>query len=161
MTFPENRLFEDEFITYKLYHKAKTIAFVDTVLYFYFINDNGITCNLTLEKRFDEYDAQWERIQYFKKHNLVELLGKACMTFLRTAQWDLIECRKNPISISKTKVETLEKYYYNAFLIAKKMHLLDFFMDYDFYILATPKYSLFLRIKRLLLLNLRKVFIHD
>lgn len=149
--FPIGRLFEDEFTTYKLYHQAKMVVFANIELYFYFVNDTGITQNLTLEKRFDEYDAQWERIKYFSQQNLSELLGKACIFFLRTAQWDLIECRNHASDISSIKKKKLERQYYRSFRIAKKMRLLNFLKDYDYYVLAAPRYSLFLRIKRQIL----------
>ena len=40
--FPIGRLFEDEFTTYKLYYESNIVAFVDTVLYFYYENTNGM-----------------------------------------------------------------------------------------------------------------------
>ena len=57
--FPEGRLFEDEFTTYKLYYKCDKIVVVDTELYFYFINAFGITTPaafLTTSKLLFELD---------------------------------------------------------------------------------------------------------
>lgn len=150
--FPVGRLFEDEFTTYKLYAQAKKVVFVNISLYFYFINHAGITQNLTLEKRLDEYDAQWERIQFFKNTNQSDFLGKACMNFLNTAQWDLIECRKKHMIISNSQSERFNKQYLDTFQLAQKMNLLSFLEYYDYYILAQPKYSLFYRLKRQILL---------
>ena len=156
ITFPVGRLFEDEFTTYKLYHRANSIAFVNIELYFYYDNMEGITRTLNIEKRFDEYDAQWERIQYFLERNLVILLGKACVSFLKNSQWALIECRKSPTNYNPVKRKNLEQQFYHAFQIANKMKLLNFLNHYDFYVMAMPKRSFFLRIKRQILLLIHK-----
>ena len=156
LTFPVGRLFEDEFTTYKLYHKSTKVVFVDAVLYYYFDNSNGITRNLTIEKRFDEYDAQWERLEYFGEHALKELQGKAAMTFLRTAQWDLIACRKNKETVSPEKRQRFEKQYQDALAVAKSLGCLDFLVHYDYFVLAYPKYTQLLRIKRRLLILVMK-----
>lgn len=154
--FPVGRLFEDEYTTYKLYFRANQIAFVDTNLYFYFVNDGGITRNLTLEKRFDEYDAQWERLQFFQQQNLTELQGKAALSFLKTAQWDVIACRENREPCSAEKKQRLMFQYKEALVIAKKLGALEFLKHYDYYVLAYPQRTLYLRIKRLLMLVLKK-----
>lgn len=146
--FPIGRLFEDEFTTYKLYYKASNVAFVDTEVYFYFVNDSGITRNLTIEKRFDEYDAQWERLCYFEKQNLPELHGKAAMAFLKTAQWDLIACRNGGERFSAEKKKRFESQYQFALRVAQRYRLLDFLKHYDYFVLAYPKYTNIFRIWR-------------
>lgn len=154
--FPVGRFFEDEFTTYKLYHQADKIVVCRTALYYYFDNFNGITRNLSLQKRFDEYDAQWERIEFFRKNGLDALLGKAAMTFLKTAQWDLIVCRKNCKTINPEKKARFEDQYAAAFQIAKKQHVLEFIRDYDYYILAKPNMTLLWRIRRQIQLLFQK-----
>lgn len=154
--FPTGRLFEDEFVTYKLYHRAEKIAFCNIAIYFYFVNLHGITQTLTLEKRFDEYDAQWERMAYFQEQNMTYLLEKAVMTFLKTAQWDLIACRSNRESASEEKKRKLEDQYKQAFETAKSLGLLDFLRHYDYFILAYPQYTIIWRIKRQIALHLGK-----
>lgn len=154
--FPVGRLFEDEFVTYKLYHKAGKVAFVDTEVYFYFDNSDGITRNLTVEKRFDEYDAQWERLEYFGQQNLVQLQKKAAMHFLQTAQWDLIACRNTKEPLSPERKKRFEQQYANALRIAKDLGCLDFLKHYDYYVLAHPRHTLWLRILRLTQILFRK-----
>ena len=153
--FPVGRLFEDEFTTYKLYYQAGRIAFAGIVLYFYFVNDGGITRNLTIQKRFDEYDAQWERMMFFREKGLDELLGKAAMTFLKTAQWDLIACRKGVEPVDGQKKDQFEQQYAAAFRIAQNRRQLDFLTHYDYFVLAYPKLTNIFRIKRKLMILLR------
>ena len=127
--FPVGRLFEDEFVTYKLYHKAGKVAFVDTEVYFYFDNSDGITRNLTVEKRFDEYDAQW----------------------------DLIACRTGAEPLDPERKKRFEQQYVKVLRIAKSLGCVDFLKHYDYYVLAYPRYTLWLRIRRTLLLLLNEL----
>lgn len=154
--FPVGRLFEDEFTTYKLYYHATKIVFCGATLYYYFVNDDGITRNLTIDKRFDEYDAQWERIEFFRKNGLDALLGKAAMTFLRTAQWDLIACRNESQTVNPEKKAQFEAQYTAAFQLAKEQHTLEFIRDYDYYVLAKPNMTLLWRIRRQIQLLFKK-----
>ncbi len=149
--FPVGRLFEDEFTVYKLYHKANVVTFVDMPLYFYFVNDSGITGTLTLQKRFDEYDAQWERLSFFAKHKLEALYDKALLEFLRTAKWDLITSRKGDEIVDPKRKIAFETQYETAFDLANARGILDFVRDYDYYVLAKPKKVLWWRIKRLMM----------
>jgi hypothetical protein len=136
-------------------------VFVPTVLYFYFENPQSITSNLTLQKYFDEYDAQWERLEFLGAQNLTELQGKAAMTFLRTAQWDLIACREGREPAPEEKKKRLEKQYQDALSIAKRLHVIDFLEHYDYYVLAYPNATLILRLWRQVCLRMRKVWNHD
>lgn len=154
--FPIGRLFEDEFTTYKLYYHAAKTVFCGATLYCYFVNDDGITRNLTIDKRFDEYDAQWERMEFFRNNGLDALLGKAAMTFLKTAQWDLIACRNESQTVNPKKKARFENQYAAAFQIAKKQHALEFIRDYDYYVLAKPNMTLLWRIRRQIQLLLKK-----
>lgn len=155
--FPVGRLFEDEFTTYKLYYHAAKTVFCGATLYYYFVNDDGITRNLTMNKRFDEYDAQWERIEFFRKNGLDALLGKAAMAFLKTAQWDLIACRNEGQTVNPEKKARFEHQYAAAFHIAKEQHALEFIRDYDYYVLAKPNMTLLWRIRRQIQLLFKKV----
>ena len=154
--FPVCRRFEDEVVAYQLYYIAEKCVLCDSKLYFYFVNEDGFTQNLKLEDRFDEYDAQWERLEYFGERNLKELQGKAAMTFLRTAQWDLNACRRNEEPAPPVKKQRFEKQYQSALVIAKNLGCLRFLKHYDYYVLAYPKYTQLLRIKRLVLRFFRK-----
>lgn len=148
LRFPVGRLFEDEYVIYQLYYRADKIAFADAALYYYYINESGITRNLTIQKRFDEYDAQWERLEFFGEKGLNDLHDKALMAFLRTAQWDLIACRENRESVEEERKRRFEQQYETVFEKAQKRNILEFIRDYDYYVLAKPKLTLWWRIKR-------------
>lgn len=144
--FPEGRLFEDEFTTYRLYYAANVVIDLDEVLYYYFVNDVGITQNLSLQKRLDEYDAQCERIEFFKERNLAELYEKALLEFLRSAQWDMILCNKNQEQADKRRKNRFVRQYQEVLEEAKRMKIVNFIGNYDYYVIAYPKRVLFYRV---------------
>lgn len=151
ISFPIGKLFEDEYVTYLLYFNAEKITVINKVIYFYFVNTQGITGNLTLKKRLDQYDSKWLRICFFKENNLYNLFHIALLDYLKSAQWDLIECRKTIIQYEYVKERGFEQQYQDVFNLAIKQKILNFMKDYDFFVLANPQYTLFYRIKRFVL----------
>lgn len=154
LRFPVGRLFEDEFITYRLYYSVSQVVFVNAVLYYYYDNMDGITRSLTIQKRFDEYDAQWERLIFFREKQLDELYNKALMNFLQTAQWDLIACRKKREFVEEKRVHKFKWQYNEVFEEARKRNILNFIDNYDFYVLAKPQMVLWWRIKRQIIIKI-------
>ncbi|MCF2669467.1 glycosyltransferase family 2 protein [Faecalicatena contorta] len=149
--FPEGRLFEDEFTTYLLYYKAERVSTMEIVLYYYYVNDGGITKNLTLQKYFDEYDAQWKRILFYKEKNLKEIYHKALLFFLDSGQWTLIACREKREIFDVDRGEVFEKQYREVLHLAQEERILNFLKHYDYYILGKPELVLYYRIKRILM----------
>lgn len=64
--FPEGKIHEDEFLTYKLLHAADSVAFIPITLYFYFENSEGITGRGFSLNRLDAIEALEERTAFFK-----------------------------------------------------------------------------------------------
>lgn len=155
--FPEGRLFEDEYITYRIYYNCSKIVVVDDALYYYYVNENGITQNLNLNKRFDEYDAQEERINFFKKNNCIELYHQSLLEFLHSAQWDLIACQKQKEDYDSKKGANFQRQYTEIFYKAKREQLISFWQNYDYYILALPKKKFILRIMRKIMIIFGKM----
>ena len=149
--FPVGRLFEDEFTTYLLYYKAHKVSVTEKVLYYYFVNDEGITRNLTIQKYFDEYDAQWKRILFYKEKNLKEIYHKALLFFLDSGQWTLIACREKREIFDVDRGEVFEKQYREVLHLAQEERILNFLKHYDYYILGKPEFVLYYRIKRILM----------
>lgn len=146
--FPQGRLFEDEYITYKLYYECERIVITDIVLYFYFTNPDGITKNLNLNKRFDEYDAQKERIEFFKEKKCKELYHLALLRMLNSAQWDLIRCQKHKEDFDNKRGEKFQQQYKETLKMAEKEEIVSFGKNYDFYVLAYPEKVYFFRVRR-------------
>ena len=71
--FPKGKIHEDEFVTYKVFYRAKTISYVNKELYYYFSNDTGIMKNLNINSKFDWIEAIEERNEFLlsiKEKNL-------------------------------------------------------------------------------------------
>ena len=154
--FPINRLFEDEFTTYKILFNSKRIISIETPLYYYYENNNGITHNLDSNKRFDDYDARYEQIEFFKANNLLDLYKKASLQFLKYCQWGLINCRNKSSVIDKTKLDCLNKQYKDVFQSMQKLQEVDFLEHYDYFVLSNPRLVFYYRIKRQILLFFRR-----
>lgn len=75
--FPEGRLHEDAFTTYKLFYISKKITYIDIPLYFYRIRSGSIMTSEFSEKRLDMICATREEYQFFKKNDNYELMRLA------------------------------------------------------------------------------------
>ena len=63
--FPKGKIHEDEFVTYKVFYRAKTVSYVNKELYYYFSNDTGIMKNLNINSKFDWIEAIEERNEFY------------------------------------------------------------------------------------------------
>ena len=86
--YPEGRIHEDEATTYRLFHEAKKLAFLDQVLYGYYTENGGSITSVFSAKRLQWLTAHEERIAFFKKNGYEKLLPAAyrklcdaCITF--------------------------------------------------------------------------------
>lgn len=148
--FPKGRLFEDEFTVYKFIYNANKISIIDKILYFYYVNPKSITNNLNYNKMFDHFDAMFEQSCFFEKNKLNDLYKKSILNFLNSNSWQIVEYRKNKSLINKHKLEKLNSNYLMLFKKAKKLKIISFKDNYDFYVIANSKFILFYRIKRII-----------
>lgn len=92
--FPKGRLHEDEFVTYKLLHKAKKITLTTEQLYYYWQREDSIMgrATLNLKNVLDSIDALEERIAYFEGIHQIALRDKTikrCFLFYKKINDDL------------------------------------------------------------------------
>lgn len=71
--FPEGKLHEDEFTTYKIIYKAKKVIVSNIPMIYYRQREKSIMSGEFNEKRLDVLQAYKERISYMKDKNLDEL----------------------------------------------------------------------------------------
>lgn len=67
ITYPDGKLYEDAFTTYKLFEKAKKIAFTLTKLYYYRINPQSILGQSFREKHLEMIEAFRSGMDYFNQ----------------------------------------------------------------------------------------------
>ena len=86
--YPEGRIHEDEATTYRLFHEAKKLAFLDRALYGYYTENGGSITSVFSAKRLQWLTAHEDRIAFLKKNGYEKLLPAAyrklcdaCITF--------------------------------------------------------------------------------
>ena len=86
--YPEGRIHEDEATTYRLFHEAKKLVFLDRALYGYYTENGESITSVFSAKRLQWLTAHEERIAFFKKNGYEKLLPAAyrklcdaCITF--------------------------------------------------------------------------------
>ena len=114
--FPLGKYFEDTFTTYKVLHKCKTIAYTSEGLYYYFLNDSGITRAPWTTKELVIFDAMQEQMQFYKEKNLKRAYEKEFQLFVHHHAYQIVRIKENKEDFKKNKVilkdikKTLRKY---------------------------------------------------
>lgn len=96
LKFPEGKLHEDRFTTYKLLFQQEEIAVVDAPLYYYYMNYEGICRSQWSYRKLDNLQATEEQLQYFVANNLKEA-------------WTYTECEYIKMLINEMK--NVSKFY--------------------------------------------------
>lgn len=72
--FPLNRVFEDQATVHKIFWNAKKIVTVSDKLYHYIVRDDSLSHKTNPIKYFDDLDALFERVEFYKQNNLEKLV---------------------------------------------------------------------------------------
>ncbi|MCQ5146274.1 glycosyltransferase family 2 protein [Enterocloster bolteae] len=86
--FPEGKLHEDAFTTYKLFYLSEKIAYIDEPLYFYRIRNGSITSTFSI-KRLDMIQATREEYRFFEGAGNYELMKLAFVDHLHKVKFIL------------------------------------------------------------------------
>lgn len=78
--YPEGKVHEDEFVTYKIYAKCQKIVTISDKLYYYFVRGNSIMGQYTV-KRLDILEAFRDSI-YFIQNTMPELYEQVFLNYL-------------------------------------------------------------------------------
>ena len=66
LRYPDGKLHEDEFLTYKILYRAGEIAYLPVKLYYYYQNSEGIMKRTFTLKRLDAIEALGEQCMFLK-----------------------------------------------------------------------------------------------
>ena len=80
--YPEGRLHEDEFTTYRLVFQAREVAVVPGALYGYFQNQAGIMGSPWKPQRMDALDAMEQQMAFAREQGLPNLEKRALRAYL-------------------------------------------------------------------------------
>lgn len=78
--YPLGRIHEDEATTYRIYHRVRQAAYVDSSLYGYFVTPSSITRGFN-PRRLDWVTAGEERIDFLEQNGYRELMVQALQAF--------------------------------------------------------------------------------
>lgn len=84
--FKEGSIYEDDASYYIFVDRAKKIAILDEILYYYYLSNNSVMRNGQKDKSTSFIEISEERIDYFKKENNIPLMegsyGRYCLVLM-------------------------------------------------------------------------------
>lgn len=117
IAFPEGRIYEDDYVSYRLFHKAGKIAVINRIMYAYRKNPEGITNGTFTNKGMDLMLSLEERIKYYKNKgdkNIINLTYRRyyyeiCRTIYKTkhSKENIKEWKQIVGELNKKKRKTL------------------------------------------------------
>lgn len=129
LLYPEGKVHEDEFVTYKVLYTAKKVVETGQLLYYYFQRGNSITNDTYSKSRLDKIVALKEAIAFFEEQEDEEMRKYAIKRYLLNIQIAWYRVKKympNERSILKElKAEWSSMYRQNKADIMKKSTLVD------------------------------------
>lgn len=101
--FPVGKYFEDTFTTYKVLHECDKIAYTGEGLYYYFLNDAGITRAPWTTKELVIFDAMQEQLQFYKEKGLNKAFNKEFQLFVHHHAYQIMRIKENKKDLKKNK----------------------------------------------------------
>ena len=124
--YPYGKLHEDEFTTHKLLFQKDKVAVLDTELYFYYKNDNGIMNSKWSPKRLDAIEAVKEREIFFKQKKKQKCYEKNINIMLRCYFGNYVQLLKeNDLKDKKMYLHKIKTEYRKFLFKNRKCTFLD------------------------------------
>ncbi len=106
--YPVGKNFEDAFTTYKLLHKCDKISYVDIPLYYYLINEQGISRSPWKPSELVIFDAMQEQMQFYKEKGLQKAFEKEFQLFVHHHAYQIARIKENKKDLNKNKAKLKE-----------------------------------------------------
>ena len=93
--FPEGKIHEDEYTSYRILFQLKEVAFIRQPLYAYYQNDNGIIRGKWTPACLDYLEALEIQIDYFEKHGFFIIAERRFFSLLKSNLYNqnkVLEC---------------------------------------------------------------------
>lgn len=107
--FPKGKIHEDEFVTYKVLHKASKFVNSNIPMVYYRQRPDSIMAQKFSEKRLHVLEAWKERRDYFKQHNLIELAHRTECELCVTMKAAYVYIQKSDLQNKKEILKQLKK----------------------------------------------------
>lgn len=154
--YPLRRIHEDEFTTYKLLFKQKEVAVVNTTLYMYFVNPEGIMQSKWTPKRLDKIYALEEQINYFRDYGFMAV--HQMTIYIYAKELGKCICLLQSKGYAKSNVITIRKSLQKVLICNWNNHLLRNDPDYQWYCgLAFPKLMRINRVREAIMKRINKI----
>ena len=136
--FPESRVFEDEFTTYKILFCESKITYIEQPLYAYFANPKSITGSPWNQKNYDDLDAWEEQLDFF-------LNSKRLAVAENVYNILIIRCCSHIQKIEESESLSLsEKNMYRDVIRKRLRYLLSDYRDYKWFSVLHPHTNLWI-----------------
>lgn len=106
--FPVGKYFEDSFTTYKLLHKCESLVYTPIQLYYYLMNDSGISRSPWKPSELVIFDAMQEQLQYYKEKGLQKAFEKEFELFIHHHAYQIVRIKENKNDLNKNKATLKE-----------------------------------------------------
>ena len=114
--FPEGKIHEDEFVTYKVFWSAKRIVYTSLKLYYYVQRQGSIT-NMSINKRFlDVLEAYKEMICFFEHNQERELCLEAVYRYLCLEKEYIKKLKVSSLENKNDLVDRMDNDYHKLYL---------------------------------------------
>ncbi len=93
--YPIGRIHEDEFVTYRILFEEDYVSVVDSSLYAYFQNSEGIMKSKWTPKRLDALEAYENQVRYFSSRKKLDIAKKRfsiLIGLIKSSKRNLVEC---------------------------------------------------------------------
>ena len=107
--FPVGRLYEDEYVTYRLFDRAEKVAMTNQVFYYYRSSPNSITHKVFSEREFDRIDASQIKVKYIK-NNYPDLVKYAERYLVYDCVMSLSKMTEYKVSYNQLTRDNIRKY---------------------------------------------------
>ena len=116
--YPYGKIFEDIYTTHKIYGRCKSIAVVNSALYYYYQRPDSIMNNNYNLKKLDYLGALEERITFFHQLGFADLEKKAYDELLHSLLWEYSRTRDilHNKDAMRSIAKTFRKYYKKGYV---------------------------------------------
>lgn len=149
--YPEGKIHEDEFTTYKLYYLSEKVVTTSECLYYYRMVPTSIMNKKFNIKRLDVLEALEERMNFFLEKKEQGLYDLALIQYEKVLIGNYVNCRRYLENSNEKQIELLEIFrkYYSEVMKVGKCAIVDKFRFRIAYISPTIYYYMILFIYKI------------
>ena len=103
LRFPEGKVFEDVFTTYRVLFGAESVALVDAPLYCYFYNREGISHSPWTEQELVIFEGMEEQLAFYQARGFTRAYEKEHRLYLNHFAYQIARIRENRAEFEKNK----------------------------------------------------------